>query len=416
MSRPAVWVVVDWRNLHGQLEEAGFVPVVPTREDLTEVLDCYGFDLAGVSMGIALAYKASGQLAQLHQTNLHLANTARSYGYEVLEGELRSEDGRITEKMTDVHCALKVAELAHEQPRRCDAVLVVSRDLDMVPAVKIAGAWGMTVYLGSADPNDRRPAPRLLLTRSALQSLAGKSATIDGSRSVENVQFLLDPGPHTWTVTGRVQVFSHEGWELEHPDGWIGFVPDDAVGDVAVGAELVLVTSDVMFDGANMPLAYASPEVDLVPRQYLVEATITQRRDPAKVEVRIDNTTVPMRCPAGHAEPGQRVLVRLKRSNDPMNQQANVRMVGPLTPIPQRDIDSGRLVVGRPVLVQIKHAVHHGKVVGVTLGGLEVQLARSNFAPNPVPGHWHVAAARAVRVRGNPKLEVYDIISTRLDT
>jgi hypothetical protein len=177
---------------------------------------------------------------------------------------------------------------------------------------------------------------------------------------------------------------------------------------------IVLVTTDVLFDAALRPLAYCSSDIDISNHEHLVEATITARIDAVKVETVVSEKIVKFRCPVGQSEPGQTVLLRLKRSGDHLSQDANARLVGPLSDLPERDIDNGLLLAGRPLPVLVTGCVSGGTVTGTTANGVQVELIRSIYEPNPKIGNTYACATRSTRVRGDPGRPSMDIISTKL--
>lgn len=381
MASSKAWVVVDWRNLHGQFEEAGLTARLPDEDALCEVLAGYGMSLAGVSVGIGLAPAAGGVLKQMHDENLRIVRDVRARGWTVLEGLLRREDGEILEKMTDARCVLEAARLIYERPEHVESLVVLSRDADMVPAADLGLSKGFPVYLASASDKDPRNAPRLHLPVSVMRILAGKDPLADDCYTVTQTEFLLDPGPHEWVVEAAQTIHRLEGWRLRHENGSAGFLHATEGSAYNLGETLVLVTSDVHFGENDRPIAWCSSSVDTPERAWLVQARVVRRQDAGRVIIKVNGIEQGMRSAVGEAEPSQRLLVRLKRQGDHLGQQANVRLVGPLDVLPARSRNAGRLQVGRPLPVQIKSSGPRGSLAqGLDEDGELYDIATSNLS------------------------------------
>ena len=184
----------------------------------------YGFDVQHLSVGIGLAPRSRANvLQQIHAANSSFSTALRKEGAYILEGEVRLDDGAVVEKMVDVHCALEVARLANgDLPDNCKALLIFSRDLDLLPAAQYATGRGVRTYVVSDDIGYVRSQHRVLLTPAGYQLLAEKaSSTPDPGSSV--AAFLRDPGPHEWVVARRAQVHGRDGYKLTHKSGVEGF-------------------------------------------------------------------------------------------------------------------------------------------------------------------------------------------------
>ena len=139
MTLISAHVIVDWRNLHGQLDANGFINATLNPTGLEAVLRGFGFEPVMVTVGVGVDYTAhpNNALGRMHRENLTIATTAKTAGWHVLEGHLRHRlDGvqGAEEKQVDVLCALTIADVAHTRPIDAQAVIIVSRDIDLTPA------------------------------------------------------------------------------------------------------------------------------------------------------------------------------------------------------------------------------------------------------------------------------------------
>ncbi len=406
-------MVIDWRNLVGQCETHSVACAIPAPDSLAEVLAGFGLELAAVSVGIAFAPGTSGPLLAMHEENDKLADVARSYSWEVMEGLLRTEDGQVREKMTDTHCALKLAELAYERPAGIEAAVMLTRDHDLVPAAAFANSRGLPTYLASADPADTRPAPRFHLTVPTLRRVCGQAPTIDVDSLIARTEFLWDPGPHTWTVVGEGNLHRSSGWFLEHADGWRGFAASSEVGQVVAGQELVLISADVGFDG-SVPVAWCWPTADTPGFDYIRDVKILRREDSKKVLAEVDEVDMRFTCQLGVAEKGQRVLVRLRRSGDPLKQDGAARLIGPLAKPSGSHLHDGRVASRWPTPLRVLKA-QRGSVAEVVDGeGIPARLAASQIAKTFEAGGWYSGVLRPPDAHRSTRAPLFDAVSTRL--
>ena len=104
-------VVIDWRNLHGQLALHGLEHDPLSANGLHRVFAGFGLDVAHVSVCIGLNQAVrSGALLNVHQRNQSLARAWRSYGWEVREGLVRHRADRHANAVVgySCHCGLVV--------------------------------------------------------------------------------------------------------------------------------------------------------------------------------------------------------------------------------------------------------------------------------------------------------------------
>jgi hypothetical protein len=404
--------VIDARNLIGQAGDHSMGEVEFTCAGIRAAMLDYGFDVTDVTVGLALARHQKGVLARIHAENAAFRAALQKEGASILEGELRHEDGVVKEKMVDVHCALEVARLAHEWPdTEGRAILLFSRDVDLLPAAKYATDRGVKTYVVSSDGDYRRAQHRLLLTPASYRMLSESDEPLAGEESTV-AAFLVDPGPHEWTVREEVVLQGVRGNWLSHGSGIRGFTTNGDTNPLE-GATVTLIAADVIFQGAH-PVVFCTADVPHEgERPWLVQTEVLRRKDATTIEIDLGGSAAKARCAVGIAEQGQSVLVRVNDHGGLYAQQARARLVGPLAlPTPQ-EVEDGRLTVGRPIPVRIEHTAGGQPVTARTVAGQRVRVFVAN-GDQPRIGHWYAAVPTALSGSGSRSGPVLTVVSTEL--
>lgn len=150
-------VVVDTQNVKGQFRKAFGHNKLPTATGIRETLKEYGFEAKSIYAGVATRVVNAHQGKELKsemETNRNYAKSLRADGVEVLEGLLAYRNNSPEEKQVDVLLALAIAELADQISRsesELQCVIVLSEDMDLVPAHKFAEKRKVSVYAMSND-------------------------------------------------------------------------------------------------------------------------------------------------------------------------------------------------------------------------------------------------------------------------
>lgn len=412
---PAI-AVIDSRNLIGQADTFSLPERNFTCAGIADALEDFGFDVTQFHVGVAFSPSSSPRSAigRIHAENTNFANALRAEGAHIIEGELHQRGPEVVEKMVDVGCALKVAELAHGAlPGQNEVILLFSRDLDLLPAAQYGTRVGQRTYMVSTDANYHRNAHRVLVPKASYQMLTDSPVDEPDDASLIAAYLVGDPGPEDWTVVTPLRVQGQDGHVVELPSGVRGFMADDPHDVVGPGDVRTLAAADVVFDGQR-PMVYCTREAEFdFDRPWLVATTVDRRRDARWVEVLIDGKPFKSRCPVGVAERDHNVLVRVKHPGGPVPHQANVRLVGPLQQPTFATRAAGCLAIGRPTPVQVETIRDNRTVVGRTTDGTRVRLLRT-FAVRPVVGQWYVASATATTGGASRSGQLLEMVSTAL--
>lgn len=232
-------VIVDTRNVHGQGKGLFGTERRPSASTIREALKPYGFDAVDIYAGVAtqsVKKNTSAQVQQAVQHNTDYAKKLRADGVTVLEGRI-AERAKMEEKQVDVLLALQVAELVDQMTQLGTTfrhIIVLSEDMDLIPAYAYAARRGIEVYAAAADTLHVRPqqVKWLLLHETAMSSLVGPpmyAASVHDVRSymaATATRTLNLQGPINWKSfydqpAGRVRLYNGRGvegtWTSPHP-------------------------------------------------------------------------------------------------------------------------------------------------------------------------------------------------------
>lgn len=155
-------VIVDSRNVHGQVRDLFGHGRQISVGGVVEMLTGYGFQVDEVWVAIATQGDAR------HGSKFYADSLVRNGEYasrivsdprgHVLEGRLVQRGPHVEEKLVDVLCAIQVARLSHDiaAKRRDGVIIVMSEDMDLIPSYEFAEELGVTVYATSNDRVDTR--------------------------------------------------------------------------------------------------------------------------------------------------------------------------------------------------------------------------------------------------------------------
>lgn len=183
-------VVVDSRNLDGQIKRIFGSGGMGTYEGIRRALALHDMDVVRVIVGTATQSASSRPSTQLQAAitkNSYLAKTLRRDGAKVLEGTLADRSGVLEEKQVDVLLALEIADLANRikydaanTPFEC--IVVLSEDQDLLPAIAYADGIGVHCVAAADSTVFRRPGNRhwMVLGEQFLLTAAELEPAVDG--------------------------------------------------------------------------------------------------------------------------------------------------------------------------------------------------------------------------------------------
>lgn len=336
-------VVVDSRNLRGQSRKLFGQGRQTTTSGIVSALAQYGLDAISISVGLATRTPASAvsdRLAEARKKNLMFAEDLRSSGATVLEGNLVERGGRMEEKQVDVLCALAVADYADKIIKgaiSATCIVVLSEDMDLMPAYDFAHERGVPVYAAAIDTVHKRPQQRewLLLTEPALGAMCEPSGRKVGSQlraSIAQMAANIGAGdarpPLRWSTVaptmddGRALLQSNLGafgiWERPRR-----LRPREKVD---------LYPSGIEIDphGGLFPFVTLQATPPTSAPDNLLRGSVLFWVSPATAKIRFANGSqgdTSLTAPAGELLPGQEVLA-MKGST---GRNDGVYYVGPLT-------------------------------------------------------------------------------------
>lgn len=180
-------VVVDTRNVKGWLVDMfGSTSAKATARGIRRVVEMYGFDAVEVSAGVATSTPGtkppSAKVADMLARNGKYRDELASGGVKVLEGYLVERGDRVDEKKVDVLLALQVADVVdriRQGKTSAKCVVVLSEDMDLMPAYEYAAARGVQVYALADDTVYHREDQKkwLLLHEAAARGLGSEEDT-----------------------------------------------------------------------------------------------------------------------------------------------------------------------------------------------------------------------------------------------
>lgn len=227
--------VIDSANVRGQTKRVLGVACRPTVSGTVQALADYGFDVRAVHVAVAepdsdalkqsrAEYKAGrvpiDKAPIFKKANRLFAEAISAEGGVVLRGDLRWEPASkiLQEKQIDVACAVDVVRHAYEIAAGTSdyrAIVVVSDDVDLLPAVSLAVEKGVPCYIAGVEEKISKrklgpgggDAPWLLLNERSLTAMCSPSAVVGRDLRMRIANAVLQrSGPLDWDGSGRVEL------------------------------------------------------------------------------------------------------------------------------------------------------------------------------------------------------------------
>lgn len=339
---PAV-VVVDSRNIWGAASRHFGSGRAVLPDGVRNALRPYGFDAVEVYVGIATSTTPNATVSERLRSSLDAnaryaaAVDATALG-RTLHGRLVERRGELEEKLVDVLCAMQIARSAHEiAAHRSDAeaIVVLSEDMDLIPAYRFAQDLDVPVYAAACATVDTRDdASWILIGETGLRDICQRplGRLVGRDLRAEMCRWLT-------ADTARRMQFKVIAWEkskdrlrLRHNSGAVGiWTSPPASASRDRGASHHLEVAGLEPCGSERDFPYLTLESGRAPwpASGLSIATVEQWKTPTRVEVRWPSgSTRSLTAPLACVMPGDQVLV----AEDPGVRQASWRLVGPLAP------------------------------------------------------------------------------------
>jgi hypothetical protein len=320
-------VVVDSRNVRGQAEDLFGHGREVSVAGIVDLLAGYGFDVEEVFVGIATRQGSSRQPSNWMQDALQrnasyaarIASDARGH---VLEGRLverSTRDGvKPEEKLVDVLCAIQIARLATEinDRRRSGVLVVLSEDMDLVPAYEFASDLSVKVYVAANSTVDTRNHEGwLLLPEGSMAKAVGQlPGRLRGSMLRRDMAIAMT-APQARVMNFHAGGFNRNSRELfvQHNSGargvWRG-VPSSPHPSRRDTVRLRL--AGLHYPDCQFPAYLLEPPTgpSAWPCAEIVSGTVAKWRTPTRVTVKLDGgITKSLDAAPGHLLPGMPVVV-----------------------------------------------------------------------------------------------------------
>ncbi|MEV7039894.1 hypothetical protein [Amycolatopsis sp. NPDC051061] len=304
-------VVVDSRNVFHQCGDATGVRACPSVAGIRIGLARYGFDVAAVHVGLALARtRDKVDLAKQHALNEAYRNRVIAEGGDPLLGELHLKPtGTIEEKMVDGACCVRITRYVEEiasARTTIEAIIVLSKDIDLAPAVDYAVASKVPITVAALNVVQHRGHPYMLLAPSTYAEMAGDPTLTTGHEYRELLACALRDGNLLpWKVGG-----SRSHPRLVHGTGIVA-VPEKGTPLPSYGQTVSLRPVDVMWDEkilGSFPILVCG-KAHRASKSWQT-AVVRKRTAPMTVEIELsDGTSRREQSMLGGVIPGDSVLV-----------------------------------------------------------------------------------------------------------
>lgn len=319
-------VVVDSRNMRGQASKMfGWARQVSVA-GVKAALALYGLDAVDITFGVATRSShpsPSAELARNLATNAAYRDQLIADGASVLEGHLVQRKARPEEKQVDVLCAVKVCDLADRiatnlHPAKC--IVVLSEDMDLMPAYEFARERGVPAYAAAFDTIYRRDDQRdwIILTEPAMAALVSPLGRYTGSVLRGKLAVIAtsgsQPAAMKWTVhaplgDGRYLMRGNLG----APGLWSPGRPMRSKDKVTLYARGVVIRED----GGRFPhLELVEDQPAAGPLPEVAEGVVAYWQTPTSLKVDLGGGQMAtVRATPGTLLPSQKVAV-LQRPKD----------------------------------------------------------------------------------------------------
>lgn len=405
-------VVVDSRNIFHQTDAATGFRLRPQVSGVVEAMKDYGFDALEVHVGLALPRtqdRADLPVAAA-ENGKYMSEVESADRGSVLLGELHRKDGRrgsvkVEEKQVDVACAVDIcryAALISRHESRFRAIVVLSQDTDMTPALKYAGEVGVPLVLAAHERVERRGFSYLLLTERAFRSMGQIKEPLAG-HALRSMVARAVTGPELWCE------WKIQGWDASRErlivataDGLRGVTKEEHVGDRREGETVQLRVAGIDWGRRrnDFPLLTCTakrPSPGHDHRDDFHVAVVRRRRAVTEVEFEAPvGGKKRLTYPPGGFVSRSEVVVDVLEPKRPL-------LVGPLQVHPSRDVMQAKPICVTP-FERAKEATTVGKA-----GSSRVLIAHSPTDP-PVLG----ARYAAVLVESGGGRPIVKLVSSAL--
>lgn len=362
-------VVIDTRNVHGQSRKVFGRGLRPTCGGVKDALKAYGFDAVEVYAGVAtktLSKAPSRRLQRALDDNKRYAAQLASEGVVVLSGHLAERNNDWEEKQVDVLLALQVADLADRRKQldhSFECIVVLSEDMDLMPAMEFASRRSVDVYAAAWDTVHTREDQRkwLILNEDALTTICRPREGIQLGHPVRRVIARMATGvaPHQAPMWSSTASQPQGEVNLSNRSGITGIW--NSPRRVRAGDRFPLFAVAVKMEGRGrrFPVVVLSenpPESS--PFEDVVEGELLHWVSPTRARVKLasGSTSATISVPAGSLLPGQQVAVlRVSDGN-----QSSTHYIGPIGRDVQ--IEGEWLLPDRTAVVRVAEAGHRPKM------------------------------------------------------
>jgi hypothetical protein len=334
---PAV-VIVDSRNVWGSFETVfgqGREVRVP---GVINALKGYGFDALEVHVAIGTIDGGKGTPSKrlgdsLERNQRYAASVDSDPLGRVLHGRLVERDGEMSEKLVDVQCAIQIARSAvaiQTGAIAAEAIVVLSEDMDLIPAYRFAQDLDVPVYAASHATVDTRPDCHwLLLTEGPLAAISRPPGRAYGSDLRRPILAMTDTIPNAH-LRFKIRAFDsrHRRLFLQHNSGALAYTDDTAGLRTKRNEEVflhVLGIGDAP-GGGDFPYLLAGQTPPAGPPADIVFGTVVRWTTATRVEVQLGSGAAhSVACSPGTLLPGMPVQL-LDRPHG--QQQRARRLIG----------------------------------------------------------------------------------------
>jgi hypothetical protein len=307
-------VVVDSRNAYHQAGDVIGVKALPSVSGVVAALDRFGYTIERVHVGLALARpRDMVALKRQHEENsAYRDQVLADPRGTVLLGELHvKSDGRVEEKIVDVACCVQITRLVAEiyhGTSNLDALVVISRDIDLTPAYDYAGELGVPLTVAAPDVIQHRGHPYLMLGPHSFAEIVQRQGGNGGHDLRELLAGALHDGRvMEWTVDRRQRTPL-----LRHRTGLVGIPADRSVRLPADGQHIELFPVNASWNqdvNGSFPLLVLGTRPSAAHR--CAEGRVLRRRAPNTIELRMsDGSKLRAHYPLGGLVNGDTVVVQ----------------------------------------------------------------------------------------------------------
>lgn len=334
-------VIVDTQNVSGQSQKVFGTPCTPAGADVRAGLALYGFDAVEIYAGIATrsgGANPSRRLIDTLECNQRYKDRLEAVGVRVLQGYLAEHKGVIQEKQVDVLCALGVLDIAQRikagiSDAQC--IIVLSEDMDLMPAYELAARQGVTVYAAALDSVHSRPGQIewILLSQDALNKICKPWGRLVGDVLRSNLALIATSTDPPIKTGWKVAVPKIKGGRvlLKNNVGARGLLESSRSYSRSEPVQLYSVGVEMDPRSGRFPYLQLSEQISQMTFQNIEVGDVLKWISPTTVLVAIQESKTKTRFTAspGTLMPGQQVAVL--RSN--INGQQGRNLIGAISSV-----------------------------------------------------------------------------------